>query len=275
MQRRWLLMLSCVGALAACGGGDGEGAAGLPRAVPSSQSKAARELRLPVMRLAPSRASVSGSTGRTITVQVRIEGGVKGDSLVRSAGVGFVCGDSLVDTLVTRNRDAVIGALTWVEGPTAVVMPSGNAERRATVTVSECQLRPRLQVAPPGSTLQLVMRDGRAEALVIVPATPSLPIDTVQFLTDGQLVPVRDRADSTGVLAIYATSLPWARAFIAITPPGVSAVTDPDGVATFTLDPAGRSTTLRAWHPALGVVSATVDPSTLRAGEKVTLTFKP
>lgn len=274
IRRLWTPLLVSAALLAACGGGDGDSAAGLTRAVPTLQSKDARALRLPLLKPAASRAD-GGVVGRSIAVRVLIEGRVQGDSLVRSGPVDRICADSMVDTLVTRNGNAVIGALVWVEGTTAVLTPAGNAERRATVTLGDCQLRPRVQVAPPGSTLQLVMRDGREEALVIVPATPATPIDTVQFLTDGQLVPVRDRADSIGVLAIYARLLPWARAFVAITPPGVSAVTDPDGVARFTLDPAGRSTTLRAWHPALGIVSATIDPSKLRAGEMVTLTFKP
>ena len=268
-------MLLALAVLSACGGGDADGGSSAQLAVPSSQSKDARALRVPLMRLAPSRPQSGSAAGRMVTVRVLIEGRVPSDSMARSAALDSACGGGVVDTLVTRNGNAVIGALVWVEGTTAVLTPTGTPERRATITLAECQLRPRLQVAPPGSMLQLVMRDRREESLVIVPALPSTPIDTVQFLTDGQLVPVRDRADSVGVLAVYATHLPWARAFIAITPPGVSAVTDPDGAARFTLDPTGRTTTLRAWHPALGIVSATVDPSQLRAGEMVTLTFKP
>jgi hypothetical protein len=268
-------LLLMTAALGACGDADTGKDVSRPRAVPSSQSAAARALRLPVMKLAPSRAVADASTGRAVQVRVLIEGRIAGDSLVRVRALDPVCGDSLTDTLVTRSGPAVVGAMVWVEGPTAVFAPVATPERRATVTVERCQLQPRVQVAPPGSMLQLVMRDARAEQLVVVPSSVSMPIDTITFLTDGQLVPVRARADSVGVVAVYATRLPWARAYVAVTPPALSAISDVDGVARFTLDRAGRKAVFRAWHPALGIVSATVDPSTLADNAVVTLTFRP
>jgi hypothetical protein len=261
--------------LSGCGGNGDDVVEAAPRAVPASQSKAARALRLPVMRPAASRAATAGAPGRALQVQVLIADGVPGDSLIRTGSVEPACGEALVDTLVSRNGPAVLGALVWIEGTTAVIAPAGTPERRATVTLAGCQLQPRVQVAPPGSMLQLVMRDPRAESLVIVPSPVSVPIDTISFLTDGQLVPMQARADSIGVLAIFATGLPWARAFVAVTPPGVGAVSDVDGRARFTLDPAGRKAIVRAWHPALGIVSATIDPSTLAADAVITLTFRP
>jgi hypothetical protein len=268
-------MLAMAGALGACGDSGTTGDPATPRAVPSSQTPAARALRLPVMKLAPSRRAANADSGRPLQVRVVIEGQLAGDSLIHADALDAACGTSLTDTLVTRSGVAVVGAMVWVEGPTAVFAPVGTPERRATVTVERCQLRPRLQVAPLGSTLQLVMRDARAETLVVVPSSISAPIDTITFLADGQLVPVRARADSVGVLAVYATRLPWARAYIAVTPPALSAITDSDGVARFTLDRTGRTAVFRAWHPALGLVSATVNPSTLAADAVVTLTFKP
>ncbi len=276
MRRGVYGLLVLAGAVMGCGDSDASKSGdGVPRAVPRTQSAAARALPLPVMRLAQARIGADPATGRAVQVRVLIEGQIAGDSLINVGALDSTCGVGRTDTLVTRSGAAVVGAMVWVEGPTAVHAPAGTPERRTTISLEGCQLRPRVQVAPPGSMLLLVMRDPRAELLVVVPASVSVRIDTVSFLTDGQLVPVRQRADSVGVLAVYATRLPWARAFIAVTPPAVSAVTDVDGVARFTLDRAGRKAVLRAWHPALGIVSATVDPSTLANGAIVTLTFKP
>ncbi len=265
-----VLVLSIVAS--GCGGSDATTDTARAFAV---SPKVADVQRLPVLRLAPTRVAAAGSIGRTIQVRVLIEGRIAGDSLIRTGSVEPACGAHLTDTLVVRSGPAIVGALVWVEGPTAVHAPSGTPERRATVTLAGCQLQPRVQVAPLGTILQLVMRDPRAESLVIVPAPASAPIDTISFLTDGQLVPLRQRADSVGILAVYASGLPWARAFIAVTPPAVSAVTDVDGTVRFTLDATGRAAILRAWHPALGIVSATINPSTLADNATVTLTFRP
>jgi hypothetical protein len=268
-----LLLLATV--LGACGDANVARDAARPRAVPSSPSSDARAPRLPVMRLAPSRPVADTATGRVLQVRVLIDARMAGDSLIRVGALDPACGDSLTDTLVTRSGLAVVGAMVWVEGPTAVFAPVGPPERRATITVEGCQLRPRVQVAPPGSMLQLVMRDARAESLVVVSSSNTVPIDTIAFLTDGQLVPVRSRADSIGVVVVHTTRVPWARAYVVVTPPALGAITDVDGMARFTLDRTGRTAVFRAWHPALGIVSATVDPSTLPDGAVVTLTFRP
>ena len=275
MQRGVCGLLMMAGLMNGCAESDSTADKASPRAVPQSQSATARAMRLPVMRLAPTREATAGSAGRTIQVRVVIDGRLAGDSLIRGGSAEPACGEEFTDTLVMRNGPSVVGAMVWVEGPTAVYAPVGRPERRSTITLIRCQLQPRLQVAPPGTMLQLVMRDARAESLVIVPAPPSVPIDTISFLTDGQLVPVGQRADSIGILAIYAIGLPWARAFIAVTPPALSAITDLDGIARFTLDASGRKAILRAWHPALGNVSATIDPSGLAENATVTLTFRP
>ena len=91
---------------------------------------------------------------------------------------------------------------------------------------------------------------------------------------DGQLVPLQHLAVSAGVLAVYASRLPWARSFVAIAPPGSSALSDADGRVQFTLDGRGAKTTIRAWHPSLGIVAANLDLSPNKSGYELTLTFK-
>ncbi len=244
------------------------------RAVPVSQSADARALRMPRMFPARVAAAAPGTAIATLRVQVVFDGVLPPDTTVQARTTDPACGDSFVDTAVVHNGTAVVGALVWVEGTGTVISASGVAEFRPTVLLEGCQLQPRLQLAAAGSTIQLVMHDQRVESLVVVPTSPTTPIDTIAFNTDGQLVPVRHRTDSTGVLGIYATRLPWARAFVAITPLGVSAISDATGAASFTLDRAATKLTIRAWHPSLGVASASINPSSAGAAPAVTLTFR-
>jgi hypothetical protein len=277
MTRRWVVIVSAALAVAAAivlwPEGDTEiGVAA--RAVPMAQSAAARALRLPRIRPSASRAITATDTPVVIDVEVRITGPSPRDSSVPAQALNAACDAAFVDTAVARDGDALQQAIVWVEGPAAALITDTHAEHRPTVRMEGCRLLPRMQVAAPGSMLQLVMRDSMAESLVVVPSAPTLPVDTVAFLMDGQLVPVRSLADSVGVIAIYATRLPWARAFVAITPTASSAITGLDGRARFTLDAHGRRTTIRAWHPSLGIVSGKVTLEAGRTAETVTLTFK-
>jgi hypothetical protein len=243
------------------------------RAVPMAQSPTARALRLPRMRPSLSRTATPQDRAVTVRVRTLLDGDGPADTTVQARAFDPLCGDTFVDTAVVRNAGAVLDALVWVEGVTALVTSSG-VERRPTVQLSGCRLRPRLQLAAPGSTIMLVMRDSLAESLVIVPSSPAVPVDTVPFMMDGQLVPVQRLADSAGVLAIYAARLPWARSFIAIAPPAASALSDADGRAQFVVDGRARSFSIRAWHPSLGIVAKRVEIPTGKADLEVSLQFK-
>lgn len=244
------------------------------RAVPESQSDDARALRLPRMSPASVATAQAGAAIATLRVQVVFDGPLPPDTTVQARTIDPTCGESFVDTAVVHNGNAIVGALVWVEGTGTVISTAGVAEFRPSVVLEGCRLQPRVQLAAPGSTIQLVAHDQRVESLVIVPSSPSTPIDTITFITDGQLVPVRHRTDSVGVLGIYATRLPWARAFVAITPVGVSAITDANGAASFTLNRAATKLTIRAWHPSLGVAVESLNPSSAGAAPAVTLTFR-
>ena len=261
--------------LAACSSGNSGGdVEAESRAVPISQSAAARALRLP--RMKPARVAQPDATApaATIRVLVTFEGTLPADTTVQARTIDPACSESFVDTAVVHNGAAVAGALVWVEGDASVFSTTGDGEHRPTVVLEQCRLLPRVQLASPGSTVQLVMHDARVERLVVVPASLRTPIDTIAFNTDGQLVPLRNRADSAGVLGIYSTRLPWARAFIAIAPAGVSAISDANGVASFSVDRRATKVTVRAWHPSLGVVAGSVNPSRAGAEPTITLTFR-
>lgn len=260
--------------LVSCGASEVGGGAEEARAVPMSQSPAARALRLPRMRPSPSRAATAADRQVVVRVQVLISGTAPADTTVQARSFSPQCGETFVDTAVARKGNAVQEAIVWVEGPTAALLTDRTAERRPTVSLEGCRLRPRLQLATPGSTLMLVMRDSLAESLVIVPSTPLAPVDTVPFTMDGQLVPIQRRADSVGVLAVYAATLPWARAFVAIAPVATTSLSDSDGRARFTVDGGGQQVTIRAWHPSLGIVSAKLRLVANKTDYDVAMTFK-
>ena len=268
-------MMAVTSLLAACGGGDrSDDVEAEARAVPMTQSPAARALRLPRMRLARVMPAQAGTALATIRVHVLITGRVPPDTTVQARSVDPACTDSFVDSAVFRNGDAIVGALVWLEGAGTVFSTVSDGEHRPTVILEQCRLQPRVQLAAPGSTIQLVMRDARAEQLVVVPASIATPIDTVSFIADGQLVPIQHRTDSTGVLGVYAMRLPWARSFVAIAPTGVTAISDSTGAATFTVDRAAKKVTVRAWHPSLGVVAGSINPSSGGAEQTITLTYR-
>ena len=277
MKLRWvvIVVLALVAAAAIQFWPTGDADVELPaRAVPMAQSAAARALRLPRMRPAMSRAATPSDQPVVVEVQVLIQGASPRDTAIQARAVNAACDEVFTDTAVVRTGDAVQDAVVWVEGPATALTTGAVAEHRPTVRLETCRLLPRVQVAAPGSLLQLVMRDSLSESLVVVPSVAALPVDTVNFMMDGQLVPVRHLADSTGVLAVYATRLPWARAFVAIAPVGAGAVTTAEGRARFTLDARGGKATIRAWHPSLGVVGAKVSLKAGGAAQVVTLTFR-
>lgn len=245
------------------------------RAVPRAQSAAAQALRFPRMRPASSRTLAAGDSPVTIVVDVRYAGEPLRDSVIRiPPSQADACGVSVVDSTVARNGTAVTDAVVWIEGPASTLLISPGGEYRPTVRLVACRMRPRLQVAAPGSTLLLVTGDSMAVSMVVVPPDLATPVDTVPFLMEGQLVPLQHRADSIGMLAVYALPFQWARAFVAILPSSSGAITDVDGRARFMVDSRGKATTVRAWHPSLGVVSARVPLLPTDTLHQVTLTFR-
>lgn len=233
-----------------------------------------RAMRLPAIHVADVTPLSAGVLGHTIRVRVAYDGALPADTTVQALRVDRECGTNFVDTQVVRNGASVVGALVWVDAPTTVIDALPLSEHRPMVTLEKCRLQPRVQVAAPGSTLQLVVHDTRVESLVVVSVPQSARPDTVPFTTDGQLVPLQHRADSIGVIAIYATRLPWARAFVVAAPSGTSGISDATGHVSFVFDRRATTATIRAWHPVLGDASATVNPSTFDSNGVLTITFK-
>ncbi len=272
-MRRSVICTTFLLSAVACGSSGVEAMDGDTDVAPSSQSEAARALRLPLMRPLESRVALAADRPVTIRVRVVYSGTLPPDTTVQARSFASACSDSFVDTAVVRAGSAVAGALVWVERATAL-RGATVAEQRPTIELDLCRLRPRVQLAARGSTLMLVMRDSLAQSLVVVPSSTSVPVDTVAFTMDGQLIPLRRRADSSGVVAVYATGLPWARAFVGIAPAGAGALSDATGAAQFTLDGRATKAAFRAWHPSLGQAAATVSLTAATSTYDVTLTFR-
>jgi hypothetical protein len=253
---------------------DTEDAGTEARAVPMSQTAIARSLRLPRMRTAASRSARIADKVYTVNVSVTLEGTAPRDTTVQARSFDAACTETFVDTAVVRSGTAIQDAVVWVEGPTATVATSELLDRRATIQLRQCRLEPRMQIAAPGSMLQVVMQDSLQADVVVVPPSLGVPVDTVHFTMNGQLMPVRSRADSGGVIGVYVAHLPWARAFVAVAPPASATLSAPDGRARFTLDGAGTTTTIRAWHPSLGIVSAKIALTPSKANYDVMLTYR-
>ena len=262
----WLLGVACSGPQAAP---PVAGAVVAPAAAPVVPA-----MRMPTMQVATVTPLGAGMTGITIRVHLAFEGTLAPDTTVQALRLDRECGTNFVDTQVERNGTSVVGALVWVEAPAAVIDALPVSEHRPTVTLENCRLEPRVQVVALGSTLQLVAHDTRVESLVVVPVPRSARPDTVQFNTDGQLVPLQHRADSVGVIAIHASRLPWARAFVIAAPSGTSGISDAGGRVTFVFDVRETRATIRVWHPRLGEASTAVNPSTFRADSVLTITFR-
>ena len=266
-----LLLLVAAG----CGGGDvpGDGGA-VPRAMRQAQSAAARALRLPLMVPSPGRVARAGDRATVIDVQLRWAGGALRDStLPVPPALASACGATAVDTAAALPSGIVTSAIVWIEGPAATFVNAPAGEKRLLVRVEGCRLQPSLQMAAPGSTMLLLMRDSFPESLVVVSSSPRQPVDTVAFSMPGQLVPLQHRADSAGVVAVYSTQLPWARAFIVIAPASSRGMPDTEGRVRFTVAGRARFTRIRAWHPRLGSASVEVPLGRSTSPPPVTLTF--
>ncbi len=270
---RCLVLSALALGIAACGPTDAGTSKAAARAESPSPSPSAHAWRLPLMRPQPSREVTAADRPVSVHARVVFAGSAPMDTTVQVRSFAAACGASFVDTSVTRNGIAVADAMVWVEGATALREESVT-EYRPTIQFDRCRLRPRLQLASPGSTLMLVMRDSLAQSLVVVPTSPPMAVDTVPFTMDGQLIPVRHRADSSGVVVVFAPGLPWARAYVGIAPPAAIALSDGAGAARFTLDGRATTVTVRAWHPSLGEAVATVSLRAATSTYEVTLTFK-
>lgn len=160
------------------------------------------------------------------------------------------------------SRDGGIGnSVVWLAGVAAG--PPDNAPRRATITLDDCQLEPRVQRIAAGGTLIVKSQDAVMSRLRFSENGVSGALRaTVSFNDAGQVVPTAGAADSAGIIAIRDDLHPWVRGYLAVTPHPFVAVTDDRGAFHFEGVPAGTYT-LVVWHERFGTHTESV---TVRGG---------
>ncbi len=161
------------------------------------------------------------------------------------------------------SRDRGVGnAVVWLAGVASG--PADDAPKRATITLDNCQLEPRVQRIAAGGTLIVKSRDAVMSRLRFSENGPAGALrETVSFNDAGQVVPTARAADSAGIVAIRDDLHPWVRGYLAVTPHPFVAITDERGAFQFTGVPPGTYT-LVVWHERFGTHTESV---TVKGGE--------
>ena len=160
------------------------------------------------------------------------------------------------------SRDGGVGnSIVWIAGVAAG--PPDDAPRRATITLDDCQLEPRVQRIAAGGTLLVKSQDAVTSRLRFTENDPLGALRaTVSFTDAGQVVPTQLAVDSAGIVAIRDDRHPWVRGYLAVTPHPFVAVTDERGAFHFEGVPTGTYT-LVVWHERFGTHTESV---TVRGG---------
>jgi len=136
--------------------------------------------------------------------------------------------------------------------------PENDAPMRATVTLDDCRLEPRVVRMAAGGTLIVKSRDAVMSRLRFFENGPAGALRTMVALNDaGQVVPTEHAAKEAGIVAIRDDLHPWVRAYLAVTPHPFVVVTDDRGTFRFDRVPPGTYT-LVTWHERFGTKTQSV-----------------
>lgn len=180
-----------------------------------------------------------------VTGTIRVGGDVPADSIIHPTSDVEVCGGAIADASLDRGDGTLGGVVVWLEGIAAgKPMP---LVRRYDVTNDRCMLRPRVQAAVTGGTLNVRSLDRTTHRTRISRAGEYEPLAIVTETEDGQVVPVEHVLDAAGPLELTCGTHPWTRAFIAVFDHPYFDVSTRDGA--FELDSVPPGTyTLKVWH---------------------------
>lgn len=141
-------------------------------------------------------------------------------------------------------------SVVWLAGVTAG--RADDAPMRATVTLDDCQLEPRVLRVAVGGTVIVRSLDAVMTRLQFSGAgADGAHRGTVALNDDGQVVPTDLVAKTPGIIAIRDDLHPWVRGYLIVSPHPYVAVTDAQGAFRFDGVPAGTYT-LVAWHERFG-----------------------
>lgn len=156
--------------------------------------------------------------------------------------------------------------VVWLAGVSAG--RADDAPMRATMTLDDCRLDPRVLRVAMGGTLIVRSLDAVMTRLQFSGAgADGAHRGTVALNDDGQVVPTELVAKTPGIVAIRDDLHPWVRGYLVVSPHPYVAVTDAQGVFRFDGVPAGTYT-LVAWHERFGTHTEQV---TVKGGGEATV----
>jgi len=120
-------------------------------------------------------------------------------------------------------------------------------DKRFELSSEHCQLDPRIQSVPVGSTVNVFNDDKAIHRLVFIAATNGDTLQTMRFFNDGQVVASEVLAKTPGIVEVRCVQHPWSKAFIAVFDHPYYAVTERNGAFRIDSLPPGKYT-VNAWH---------------------------
>lgn len=171
-----------------------------------------------------------------------------------------VCGNK-VESSVDASAKGVADVIVWIADAKSG-KPLSN-DKRFELSSEHCQLDPRIQVAPVGSTVNVFNDDKVIHRLEFIAAANGDTLQTMRFFNDGQVVASEVLAKTPGIVEVRCVQHPWSKAFIAVFDHPYYAVTERDGGFKIDSLPPGKYT-LNVWHEGMGkpvTQSVQVDPS--------------
>jgi hypothetical protein len=161
-----------------------------------------------------------------------------------------VCGRAVEDESLLVSGGRLANVVVMVKGAPATPPATLVLDQRA------CRYRPRVQVAPVGSTLEITNGDP------ILHSVRGWAGHVTRFdvVTPGQGMRVPTKLDRAGLIQVRCDVHSWMAAFVMVTA-GPAAVSGPDGEFTIRGLPPGTYA-VTAWHERLGekVTQVTVPP---------------
>lgn len=214
----------------------------------------------PLLVLAALVAASAPAAAAELTGVVRFTGGAAPRAAVETVKDRSVCGERVEDESLLVADGRLANAVVTVKGAPAPAPATVVLDQRG------CRYRPRVLVAPLGSTLEITNGD---------PVLHSVHgwaghVTRFDVVTPGRGVRVPTRLDRPGLVQVRCDVHAWMIAYVLVTQEP-AAVTGPDGAFTIRGLPPGTYD-VTAWHERLGeqVTRVTVPPE---GGARVEMSF--
>jgi hypothetical protein len=193
--------------------------------------------------------------GGSIQGEVRIEGEIARDTMVRPTVDLEVCGAAFVDSTMRRSGDRLANVVVWlVDARSGKPLPLG---RRFEVAHTRCRLTPRVQAVRVGGTLNIRSADRTVHHARFIRGIDGSTIRVVTEHDAGQVVPDESVLMSPGRIEVRCDAHPWTRGWILAFDHPYYAVTDRRGSFAMDSVPPGRYR-LMAWHERFGTIEESV-----------------